>query len=319
MHTQSYLIMEYIQQTFELHLLLGLPASGKSYWARQNFNTNTVCNHTGDFIVDLDKYVHDADGNLTTPIIHEALNNSDMKAYVGELFGTRKVVKTCIDGLITDINSLTKVIDATIEYINNRCYGRYDIKLHIHQWDEDRDACIHNDQMRMESGERDSSSLISIRFNKYEYIKKEQLEKYRKLPYISGIKFERHVVKKINMYDSMFEPLIGYDKREHCDPKAKKTKYMYSESWSAGGSWGDCWGNEGTISPDTPLEFRELDQLLEKICPNITFLQYKKIQSECVTNDEYSSYDYYGGHEYRHRWKCDMPKMYEMLKEMKLI
>lgn len=306
---------------FELHFLLGLPASGKSYWARNNFNTNTMCNHTGDFIVDLDRYLHYENGKLTTSVIYSALNNSDIKHYVGgELQNSKDVVKVCIDGLITNIDDLTKTIDNIIKYIDDRYLELpYRIKLYIHQWNEDRETCLHNDMMRMKSGERDIGSETTICNRPYEYIQKEQLQRYRENPHIAAIKFERHVVKKLNNYDTIFMPLIGYDKRKYGADKAQKTKYMYSESWSGGGSWGDCWGNEGTISPDSPLAFKELDRLLEKICPNITFLQYKKIQDECTTYDEYSSYDYYGGCEYRHRWKCDMEKLYEMLKEMKLI
>jgi len=311
----------YNNPTFELHLLLGLPASGKSYWARNNFNANTMFNHTGDFIVDLDKYLHYENGKLTTPVIYSALNDSDMKYYVGgELQNTREVVKVCIDGLITTIGDLTKVIDDTLNYIQNRYEGcDYQVRLCIHQWNEDRETCLHNDMMRMNSGERNVSSETTIRNRPYEYIHKEQLKKYRENNHIVAIKFERHTIKKLDSYDTMFAPLIGYDRREYCDDKAKKTKYMYSESWSGGGTWGDCWGNEGTISPDSPSEFKEFDDFLLKICPEMPFLQYKKIVNECLETEEYTSYDYYGGCEYRHRWKCDMEKLYAMMKEMNLI
>lgn len=306
---------------FELHLLMGLPASGKSYWAKENFNSNTMCNHTGDFIVDLDKYLHYENYNLTTPVIYSALNDSDMKHYVGgELQNTKKVVKVCIDGLITTIDDLTKVIDSTLTYIENR-YTRcdYEVKLYVHQWNEDRETCLHNDKMRVNSGERKVGSEATIRTRPYEYIQKDQLKKYRENSHIAAIKFERHSVKKLNTYDTMFAPLIGYDRIEYHADKSKKTKYMYSESWSAGGTWGNCWGDEGTISPDKPLNFEELDELFEKICPNITYLQYKKIQQECVEIDEYTEHDYYGGVEHLQRWRCDLEKLYEMLKEMKLI
>lgn len=306
---------------FELHLLMGLPASGKSYWAKENFNTNTTCNHTGDFIVDLDKYLHYENYNLTTPVIYSAFNDSDMKHYVGgELQNTRKVVKACIDGLITTIDDLTKVIDSTLTYIANR-YTRcdYQIKIYVHQWNEDRDTCLHNDKMRVNSGERKVDSKVTICTHPYEYIQKDQLKKYRENSHIVAIKFERHGVKKLNLYDTMFAPCIGYDRYKYNSDRVTKTKYMYSESWSAGGTWGNCWGDEGTISPDKPLNFKELDELFEKICPNITYLQYKKIQQECVEIDEYTEHDYYGGIEHLQRWKCDLEKLYEMLKEMKLI
>lgn len=311
----------YINPIFELHFLMGLPASGKSYWAKENFNANTICNHTGDFIVDLDKYLHYENYELTTPVIYSALNDSDMKYYVGgELQNTREIVKACIDGLITTIDDLTKVIDSTLAYIENRYNGcDYQIKIYVHQWNKDRETCMHNDKMRVNSGERKVDSKATIYLRPYEYIQKEQLKRYRENSHITAIKFERHVVKKVNLYDMMFVPLIGFDQSKYSSDRVKKTKYMYSESWSAGGWWGDCWGNEGTISPDKPLNFKELDELFEKICPNITYLQYKKIQQECVEIDEYTEHDYYGGVEHLQRWKCDLEKLYEMLKEMKLV
>ena len=313
----------YNNPTFELHFLLGLPASGKSYWARNNFNTNTFCNHTGDFIIDLDKYMHDGNGKLTTPVLYGAINDSDMKYYVGgELQGTRKVVKVCFDGLITNIDDLSKIIDYILDYIKNRYKGSsYEVKLYIHQWNEDRETCIHNDKMRVNANERKDSSEITIHNHPYEYIKKEQLAKYRENNHVTAIKFERHVVKKITLYDTIFVPYIGYDIEEdrYSGHNTTKTRYMYSESWSGGGSWCDCWGNEDTISADKPNEFDELDNLLEKLCPGLTLFQYKRIKKECVEIEETREYDYYGGCEYRQRWKCDMEKLYEILKEMNLI
>lgn len=307
---------------FELHFLMGLPASGKSYWARQNFNENTLCNHTGDFIVDLDKYLHYENGKLTTPVIYSALNNSDMKYYVGgELQNTRKTVKVCIDGLITTMNDLDKVITDTLNYIHNRYDGcDYQVNLYIHQWNEDRETCLHNDRLRMKSGERNESSETTIRIRPYEYIQKKQLQKYKDEDnHVVSIKVESHTVKNIDTYDTIFAPLIGYDKTDYHNNTSKKTQYMYSESWSAGGSWGDCWGNEGTISPDSPLDFREFDDLLMKICPDISFMNYKKLLNECTETEKYSEYDYYGGREYRQRWKCDMKRLYELLNEMNYI
>ena len=312
-------------QTFHIYILIGLPASGKSYWAEHNFQKNTFCNHTGRFIVDLDKYMHESSGNLTTQIITKALNNSDMKAYVGELFGSRKDVFCCIDGLITDIDSLTQVIDTTLEYIKNKCRGKYDVKLYIHQWNEDRETCAYNDLMRVKADERQVSSGITIRTHRYEYIQKDQLLKYRRLGYVSAIKFERHTVKKVTNYDINFAPRIERDRNEyyggHCHNEKLPgwTKYMYSDEWSGGGDWENCWGTGGGISPENPTDFDKLDEFLEKICPNLTFLQYKKIKRTCVDIEETHEYDYYGGCETHFRWRCDLEKLYETLKEMNLI
>jgi hypothetical protein len=41
--------------------------------------------------------------------------------------------------------------------------------------------------------------------------------------------------------------------------------------------------------------------------------------NECVTIDEYSENDYYGGTEYKARYKLDVRKLYDMLRERSLI
>ena len=316
--------MKTTNQTFHISLLMGLPASGKSYWAEHNFEKNTFY-HTGRFIVDLDKYMHESSGNLTDSIIMKALNKSDLKSYTGGLFGSRKDVFCCVDGLITDIDSLTKVIDTTLEYIKNRCSGSYDVKLYIHQWNEDRDTCIYNDSIRVKANERTVSSATTIRTHKYEYIQKDQLLKYRRLGYVSAIKFERHKVKKLTNYDINFVPRIERDRNEcygghyYNEKGPEFTKYMYSDDWSGGGDWASWDDSSGTISPENPKDFDKLDEFLEKICPNLTFLQYKKIKRTCVDIEETNEYDYYGGCEKHFRWRCDLEKLYEILKEMNLI
>lgn len=45
--------------------------------------------------------------------------------------------------------------------------------------------------------------------------------------------------------------------------------------------------------PET--EFVELDSILEKVCPNISFLQYKNICNKIINSDTRSEGDYYGG------------------------
>lgn len=71
---------------------------------------------------------------------------------------------------------------------------------------------------------------------------------------------------------------------------------LYSE-WSTGGmSGGNCWddsGPRGYSSDEPEPEFTELDLILEKCIPNITYLQYKKL----ATKIDFSSYtkdEYYG-------------------------
>jgi hypothetical protein len=96
---------------------------------------------------------------------------------------------------------------------------------------------------------------------------------------------------------------------------------MKSDTWCLGGTTGSCWGPEKhTVSASTPpTSFKEFDDVLERVCPNITFLQYKRIYNHSVLSDTEHHSDYYGGSVEYGFYVCDLPKLYEMLVEMKLI
>ena len=62
-------------------------------------------------------------------------------------------------------------------------------------------------------------------------------------------------------------------------------------------------------------KFEELDNLLEEIAPNVTFLHYKKIRSQCVKTEESYERDYYGGGCSYLNWVCDLEKLYDLLEQ----
>lgn len=86
-------------------------------------------------------------------------------------------------------------------------------------------------------------------------------------------------------------------------PYAAKTAasyYIEHEYVVGGATGGSCWG--GTPEPftaDTTEEerqFSELDTILEKYWPTITFLEYKKLYRDSVTTTNRYSNDYYGNY-----------------------
>lgn len=94
----------------------------------------------------------------------------------------------------------------------------------------------------------------------------------------------------------------------------KDERYLKSSTWSLGGM-GHGWdGSSYTISAEEPCEFTELDDMLEEICPTITYLHYKKMFSKCVTMDTQSSSDYYSSTEEAF-YKCDIKELYDILTE----
>lgn len=89
-----------------------------------------------------------------------------------------------------------------------------------------------------------------------------------------------------------------------------------SVSWSAGGTWGNCWDDTvGHISAEPPKELVQFDELLQGVKPEITFLQYKTMYNSLVQETEDCQGDYYGGREYYVGLKINFDKVYEYLKD----
>jgi hypothetical protein len=82
-----------------------------------------------------------------------------------------------------------------------------------------------------------------------------------------------------------------------------------------GGTWGSYTGDTGIIDAESPVDFIEFDYLLEKVCPQITFLQYKNIMNKCISIEEECDRDYYGGCSTRAYYKCNIPMLYNLLIE----
>lgn len=102
------------------------------------------------------------------------------------------------------------------------------------------------------------------------------------------------------------------DKIKELNLSVRDDKYLTSDSWSLGGRGGNCYGDRWDITVENPCEFKELDELLEKIKPSITFLEYRKLERECVTIEEYDSGDYYSSSTSA-RWKCDLEILFSII------
>lgn len=317
---------------FELNILMGLPGSGKSYYAHTNYPQVSYC-HDGKVRIDLDNIRVDSIDKMKIAI-YKACDKTDLQIFCERYSPDSNVVNVCVDGLITTKADLLRIASYFVSYITdkynyNASYsirGSFEIYLNIHQWNEDRATCAHNDMMRIIFGIRETSARTSINFMPYEILTNDDLISLsEQLPSVKQIKLVPHTVHKANIYDVVFKPLISIDKKEYYggrtgnSGKTEKTHYMYSESWSGGGTWGNCWGGEGTIDADSPKEFIQFDKLLEKLCPKISFLQYKRLYNACVDTCESREYDYYGGCETHYYWRCDMEKLYELLKYMNII
>jgi hypothetical protein len=161
-------------------------------------------------------------------------------------------------------------------------------------WRLDREACLHNDR-----GRRTKNSAITIQNAHFEMPDRKRLA-----PYVTDIEY-RNVERKP-------DARVWADEIEG----AEKGK-LRSASWSLGGSTGSYTGHTSYHEAEPqPTSFEELDLLLEKMCPQITFLQYKRVNRECVTVETDSSSDCYGGSRNYAYFECDLEKLYGLLAEM---
>jgi len=74
-----------------------------------------------------------------------------------------------------------------------------------------------------------------------------------------------------------------------------KEPVIYSRYETGGYHGGSCWGGEARwYENEVPQDrFKVLDLVLEKLYPNISYLQYKKID-ELIHNNEETEREYYG-------------------------
>lgn len=80
---------------------------------------------------------------------------------------------------------------------------------------------------------------------------------------------------------------------------------------------GNCWGDEANrpVDPDPEPDFEDLDKVLEAICPEITFLQYKNLVKHCVTLVNETENGYYGNYYYRSAKRVNLDDLATYLKE----
>ena len=268
-----------MKNAVKLEILMGLPGSGKTTFATSK-KGHGIC------IVDLDV--------VKSRLSYRKDLTIESAVREGMAFCNASYIDTIVvDGLLLTQKDIVSVITGL------RCYNIKSIV--IHRWNEDRETCIKND-----GGRRETKSVTTILHAEYDEIDTDTLKEQ-----IGGfdgeIKIKRHTVELKEDWYRFFKGTLGYVD----DGKLRSMK------WCTGGTYGSCWSN--TLSPvsgEDPLEFEELDNLLEEIAPSITFLHYKKVRAQCVKTEESHERDYYGGGCSYLNWVCDLKQLYETLQSL---
>ena len=75
------------------------------------------------------------------------------------------------------------------------------------------------------------------------------------------------------------------------------------------------WSSDYVDTSEIELDFIELEEILEKVCPGITMLQFKRLKREFVTEVDYSDGDCYT-QESGFQFKIEYKKLYEFIKDI---
>lgn len=288
------------------HIVMGLPASGKSYYIKHN-HANLPYHH----IIELDSHKEDFKNKSISDIIGEELDicKHTQRMPIRNLF---------IDGLILTEENLENVMDACINWYNNFLEGhKVYYKFHVYYWPADQEACLKLDKLRLQISSRNESSEITIKNAHLDNINQDILNnivaKHDSWKDIVTTKFNPQEIYQISDAEMKMYPFMD------TDYTGQKKMELLSTTWSGGGTWGNYMGESGLIEPDPAPEFTKFDEMLMELCPNITFLQYKKVYNETVTIESNYHGDYYGGTEKVLNYKCDLTALYDKLIEMNII
>ena len=267
-----------------LHIMMGLPGSGKTTYIHYN------------------KKEKDNVVNLDDPWI--SFTGDDIFKYAAkrasEYFIYYKTV--WIDGLIltkSDVKNIIKNIDKKL--LDDLTKRGFNLVVHIHQFELNRDACKNNDLKRTLEHTRRIKSGITIDNADYEILSIRDIGELEKSTSIK-IEYEQLPVKKYGTYDLYFNQIFN-----------DNPDVLISEEWSLGGTWGNYRGEHGSVEADDKPDFDKLDEILTTVCPSISFLQYKYIMKHFVNIVERSEGDYYGGYvDYAH-YEANMKEIYDFL------
>lgn len=276
---------EIIDKKFTLHLLVGLPGSGKS-----TFAVDLVKNNSDFYYLDTDKireyYFKNKTDLKITDVIEYGLKT--LKRY-------QKNYNTIIlDGLFLTNDNILK----TLKYLEKHFV---DLDVIIHKWNKDRDICIKNDGNR-----RELSSFTTIKYSTFEDIDINYLNE--ELTIINIIDIINHKV--------ILSPIF-YRKLNHCWDFNKKI--IESDRWCLGGISCDCYGDECYIHEEPQKEFTTLKEILYKAFPNLNEDEYIKIRNKSSKIITYDESDYYGGSVTYSCWNCKINDLKETLEELNYI
>ena len=296
----------------EVHIGMGLPGSGKSTYFRSlgcpSFGGVKDVSGVSKKTLDLDSLMSDSKRYITDE--NGKLDMRKLFDYATSVRGTGKHL-ICLDSLCLTREQVIDYLKGLYRLASDKVVSWYDFGgdyyIVIDQWEENREQCLINDELR----NREQLAAVTIKNAKYEpFVSTEQLEQMVNEAGLefAGLKLVNHKVAEPEEWQK-FTGRPG---------NPEDMQYMLSDEWSLGGTVCGYDGYRDTVSADAPKDNTALDKFLEEKCPDITFMQYKRIVRECVTQETRESKDYYGGSVNYAYYKTDMKHLHKLLVEMGL-
>lgn len=270
--------------------LMGLPGSGKTYYALNNSNAKTSVVNVDDIIQSNIRYrsiSHDINKVVNNQILNEVFKR------INYSYETKTII---IDGPFFTNNQIKEVMNLLNEEFKK-------IKKHLSYkviyWKKDIESCLFNDQFR-----REKSSEITI--------KNSELEEPDLKILGSDVEIEFKKVVKKSQEDLEFDKFMldltssnEFNIKDH---------YLMGEDWSGGGSVGGYDGSVSTIDADPPEQFGVFNTLMRKINPDINYLDCSMLIHKTCDIVESSSSDYYGGNTTNFQHRCNLHLLFHELK-----
>lgn len=121
-------------------------------------------------------------------------------------------------------------------------------------------------------------------------------------------------------FQDIVNDVIGVDKTGHGKKAVVTNKLNLEVRWCSGGqSGGNCWDDDDSthyysIDGEPEEDFWELDSILERVCPAITYLQFRKLE-KLIEHDSEREDDYYGNYTNYSIKRLSIEKLWDFLVE----